>query len=145
MPLETGHGLVAAERHDFKEVIARAEQVVQGTMTKIVKNKILDPYLPTGRPMLHPLGAFAEFRRKLIRERVKAGVAHAKAKGKRLGRPNEEIDVRRLLELRDQGSTVRAIAKGMGVSFRLVHKTLKNSHSKNLDNSGVNSQEISFH
>lgn len=105
----------------------------------------LDFTTPTGRLMLHLLGAFAEFERELIRERVKAGVAHAKAKGKRLGRPTEEIDVRRLLEMRDQGSTVRAIAKGMGVSVGLVHKTLKNHPSETLDNSRANSQEISVH
>jgi putative DNA-invertase from lambdoid prophage Rac len=42
----------------------------------------IDFATPTGRLMLHLLGAFVEFEKEIIRERVKAGVAHAKAKGK---------------------------------------------------------------
>lgn len=105
----------------------------------------LDFTTSTGRLMLHLLGAFAEFERELIRERVKAGVAHAKAKGKRLGRPIEEINVKKLLELRNQGSTVRAIAQEIGVSVGLVHKTLRNYHQETLNKSGVSSQEMSVH
>jgi len=36
---------------------------------------------------MHILGAIAEFERARIAERVKAGLAHARAQGKRLGRP----------------------------------------------------------
>lgn len=37
--------------------------------------------------MFSMLGAFAEFERDLIRERVRAGIAHRRAKGLRVGRP----------------------------------------------------------
>src|SRR6202166_1724607 len=42
---------------------------------------------PAGRAMAGLLAVFAEFEREILRERVRAGLAHAREKGKRLGRP----------------------------------------------------------
>ncbi len=47
----------------------------------------LDLTTPSGRLMFHVVSAMAEFERALIQERVRAGLQHARAKGKRLGRP----------------------------------------------------------
>src|SRR5246127_611436 len=47
----------------------------------------LDTSTPAGRALFQMLGVFAEFERAMIRERVNAGLARAKAQGKRLGRP----------------------------------------------------------
>jgi DNA invertase Pin-like site-specific DNA recombinase len=46
----------------------------------------LDTSTPAGRAMFQMLGVFAEFEREVIRERVNAGLARAKAEGKQLGR-----------------------------------------------------------
>jgi DNA invertase Pin-like site-specific DNA recombinase len=46
----------------------------------------IDTTTPSGKLMFHVTGAFAEFERSLIRERVNAGLARARAKGTRLGR-----------------------------------------------------------
>jgi DNA invertase Pin-like site-specific DNA recombinase len=47
----------------------------------------LDTTTPAGKAMFQMMGVFAEFERAMIRERVKSGLARAKAGGKRLGRP----------------------------------------------------------
>lgn len=47
----------------------------------------IDPSLPAGRTMFQMKGAFAEFERVMIQDRVRVGLARARAKGKRLGRP----------------------------------------------------------
>jgi DNA invertase Pin-like site-specific DNA recombinase len=47
----------------------------------------LDLTTPSGRLMFQIIGAMAEFERSLIQERVRAGLQHARAKGKLLGRP----------------------------------------------------------
>jgi putative DNA-invertase from lambdoid prophage Rac len=47
----------------------------------------LDLTSPAGRAMAGLLAIFAEFEREILRERTKAGLAHARANGKRLGRP----------------------------------------------------------
>ena len=47
----------------------------------------LDLTTPAGRAMAGLLAVFAEFERGIVRERVRAGLAHARPNGKRLGRP----------------------------------------------------------
>ena len=47
----------------------------------------LDLTTPAGRAMAGLLAVFAEFEREILRERVRAGRAHAREKGQRLGRP----------------------------------------------------------
>src|SRR5207253_8256213 len=47
----------------------------------------LDLTTPAGRAMAALLAVFAEFEREILRERVRAGLAHARQTGQRLGRP----------------------------------------------------------
>jgi DNA invertase Pin-like site-specific DNA recombinase len=47
----------------------------------------LDTTTPAGKAMFQMMGVFAEFERSMIQERVRAGLARARAEGKRLGRP----------------------------------------------------------
>lgn len=60
----------------------------------------LDLTTPAGRAMAGLLAIFAEFEREILRERTRAGLAHARANGKRLGRPATAVvhtaDVRTL-------------------------------------------------
>jgi putative DNA-invertase from lambdoid prophage Rac len=46
----------------------------------------LDLTTPTGRAMAALLAVFAEFEREILRERVRAGLAHARQNGQTLGR-----------------------------------------------------------
>jgi putative DNA-invertase from lambdoid prophage Rac len=50
-------------------------------------NEALDLTTPAGRAMAGLLAVFAEFEREILRERVRAGLAHARQSGKKLGRP----------------------------------------------------------
>lgn len=50
-------------------------------------NEALDLTTPAGKAMAGMLAVFAEFERDILRERVKAGIAHARAEGKAHGRP----------------------------------------------------------
>jgi len=77
-----------------------------------------------GKLVFTIMGAIAEFERSLIRERVLAGIRRAKENGIRLGRPPLEIDLGKMKELALNGNSVRAIAKEMGISKTLVHKSL---------------------
>ena len=72
----------------------------------------IDATTPSGRLQLHLLAAIAEFERARIVERVRAGLARAKAQGKRLGRPRATTPPVRLPE----GLTCRQAATLWGVS-----------------------------
>lgn len=83
----------------------------------------VDLSTPTGKLMLHLLGAFAEFEASLIRERVKAGIAAARRNGKRLGRP-PRLSHAEIASLRQQGLTLREIAAQLKTTKSAVSKSL---------------------
>ena len=57
----------------------------------------LDLSTPSGRLMFQIIGAMAEFERALSQERVRAGLRHARANGRRLGRPGVDVEANRVL------------------------------------------------
>lgn len=83
--------------------------------------------------MFQIIGAMAEFERALIQERVRAGLRHARAQGKRLGRPGVDVEAKRILEFRAQGASLRAIARQLGVGLGTVHRALP-ARSKSVSN-----------
>lgn len=84
----------------------------------------LDLSTPSGRLMFQIIGAMAEFERALIQERVRAGLRNARAKGKKIGRPKLPVDPTKILLLRSQGVSWRAISEqlrlGLGTVYRAV-------------------------
>jgi DNA invertase Pin-like site-specific DNA recombinase len=79
---------------------------------------------PMSRFMLHIFGAFAEFEREMIRERVCAGVRNAKRKGKQLGRKRVVFDRSRARDMQLAGASVRDIASALQVGRGTVHRFL---------------------
>jgi DNA invertase Pin-like site-specific DNA recombinase len=71
----------------------------------------IDTTTSMGRLFYHVIGSFAEFEREMIVERVRAGLANARAKGKSLGRPKDRSAELRIIELRKQGLSLREIAQ----------------------------------
>ncbi|WP_040620062.1 recombinase family protein [Rhodovulum sp. PH10] len=88
----------------------------------------LDTSTPSGRAMYQMLGVFAEFERAMIRERVMAGLARAKAQGTKLGRKRiEDTDAKKvdaIRALRAEGKGIRAIAGKLGVGVGTVMRVL---------------------
>lgn len=83
----------------------------------------LDTSTPSGRAMFQMLGVFAEFERGMIRERVNAGLARARAKGTRLGRRPVEAKVEaRIRALKAQGMGILKIGKTLGVGTSVVQR-----------------------
>lgn len=80
---------------------------------------------PSGRLMFQIIGAMGEFERNLIRERVKAGMAHARAKGRTLGRARVHVDMPAVEARRAKGESLRAIARDLGVSPALLVKRFR--------------------
>jgi DNA invertase Pin-like site-specific DNA recombinase len=71
----------------------------------------IDTTTAMGRLFYHVIGSFAEFEHEMIVERVRAGLANARAKGKALGRPKDSNAEMRILALRRQGLSLREIAR----------------------------------
>lgn len=84
----------------------------------------LDTSTPTGRAMFQMVGVFAELERAVIRERVMAGLARAKAEGKRLGRRRtDKLTERKIERALSRGNRgIRRIARELGVGVGTVQR-----------------------
>ena len=79
-----------------------------------------------GRLQLGVLMAVAEFEREIIRERVNAGLAAARARGAKLGRPDTLAAHRAAVAaLLAQGKGVREIARELGLAVSSAYKIVK--------------------
>ncbi len=80
-------------------------------------NESLDLTTPSGKALAGMLAVFAEFERSILKERVKAGIAEARSKGKAHGRPrtasNKKVEIQKLF------------AEGKGISKSEIAKQLK--------------------
>lgn len=90
----------------------------------------LDTTTPSGKAMYQMLGVFSEFERSIIRERIRAGLARARAEGKRFGRPrisaDKEADIR---AARRKGIGIRRIATNLGVGVSVVQRVISSRHA----------------
>jgi DNA invertase Pin-like site-specific DNA recombinase len=84
----------------------------------------LDLSTPSGRLMFQIIGAMAEFERALIQERVRAGLRNAKAKGKRIGRPRQQVDSSKVVALRAEGLSWRSISERLGLGLGTVYRAI---------------------
>jgi DNA invertase Pin-like site-specific DNA recombinase len=75
--------------------------------------------------MFQMLGVLAEFERGIIRERINAGLARAKAKGMKLGRRPVKASVEaRISELKAEGMGIVKIGRTIGVGTSVVQRVL---------------------
>ena len=85
----------------------------------------LDGTTAYGRAMLNMASVFAELEHDLIRDRVRAGLARARAEGRRLGRPRVPDAVRvRVVLLRAAGTSLRGTAQACGIALSTVQDIL---------------------
>ncbi len=82
----------------------------------------VDTSTPNGRLIFAIFGSIAEFERELIRDRVRSGIAAARAKGKQLGRPRRDVDSAKIASLRSKGRSWTAIATELGIGEGTVRR-----------------------
>ncbi len=108
----------------LRELAARGVSVVAlGGMT-------FDLTTPHGRMMATLLSGIAEFERELTVERVRSGLAAARARGKALGRqpgqrPKSDRLAPRVLELIGEGRSYRQVGREVGLSKNTVAEIMK--------------------
>lgn len=84
----------------------------------------VDTSTPNGRLVFGIFASIAEFERELIRDRVRSGLAAAKAKGKRIGRPKVAVDAVRIASLRHQGCSWAQIKADTGISKGTAQRSM---------------------
>lgn len=84
-----------------------------------------DTTTPNGRLVFSIFAAISEFERELIKERVRSGIAHARSKGTRLGRPPVDVDISSLRQMRKDGRGWKSIAAEMRKGVGTIMKAAK--------------------
>jgi putative DNA-invertase from lambdoid prophage Rac len=91
----------------------------------------LDLTTPSGRALAGMLAVFAEFEREILRERVKAGIAQARARGQSHGRPpTVKARSAEIKSLFAKGLSKREIAKRLKVGRTSVRRVLTQKDSR---------------
>ena len=89
---------------------------------------------PHGRMIATVLAGIAEFERDLSQERIRSGIAAAKARGKRLGqqpgqRPKSDRLAPKVLALIEQGRSYRLVGRELGISKNTVADIVKRNRA----------------
>jgi DNA invertase Pin-like site-specific DNA recombinase len=88
----------------------------------------IDTTTPGGKLIFHVFGALAEFEREIIRERTRAGLTAARARGRKGGRPvkmtEKKIKMARALYA-DKSNEIKEICKTLGISRSTLYRYLK--------------------
>jgi len=92
----------------------------------------IDTTSPLGQALFTIVSAVAQLERDLIRERVNAGIRHARACGKQLGRPRRIVDGEELVRLQAEGASIREIAKKLGIGYGTVRLRIRSAEISDL-------------
>ena len=99
----------------------------------VAVKQTFDTDTPLGRAFFTLAAMFAELERSILIERVRAGMARARAEGKRIGRPCRRVDFEELRRLRAQGLSIRQIARRMEVPSSTIAKRLRSGGALSLE------------
>ena len=107
----------------LSDVLSTIEHLQATGVDLYLDQQNIDTTTPAGKLLFQVTGAFAEFERSMIRQRVNAGLARARAQGKRLGRPR--VDHRMEAKVRTEltkGTGVVKTAKALGIGVGTVQR-----------------------
>jgi DNA invertase Pin-like site-specific DNA recombinase len=105
------------------DLLGTIQQLESCGVDLYLDQQAIDTTTPTGRLMFQITGAFAEFERSMIRQRIRAGLRRAVEAGKQLGRPKIDpaLEKRIQTQLR-AGKGILATAKALGVGTSTVQR-----------------------
>lgn len=114
--------------HSLQDLVGFLGDLQSKKIDLYLHQQALDTSTPSGKAMYQMLGVFAEFERTIIQERVRAGLARARAKGTILGRPKSGPKVEaKIRELFAQGMGKAKIARTLGIGTSVAQRVLLGS------------------
>ena len=109
----------------LQDLVAFLSEIHAPRIDLYLRQQGLDTTTPAGKALFQMMGVFAEFERAMIQERVRAGLARARAEGTQLGRPkiapDTENAIRRALQRKGRPGILK-IAREFGVGTGTVQR-----------------------
>lgn len=118
----------------IKHLIELVERFHEMGVEFVSLHEKIDTSTPTGRLFFHLMAALAEFEREMIVERTATGLAAARARGKKGGRPKiDQKTIDKALKLYDSKThSVAEIAKITGISHQTLYRYI-NKRTQNIE------------
>lgn len=116
----------------LKDLLETVDKLSRDNVDLYIDQNDLDTTTAAGKLLFHITGAFSEFERGLIQERVRAGIKRAKDSGTKsglpIGRPKLDDKLRdKIKRLRQEGLSVAKVAEQVGVGRSTVKRIQKES------------------
>lgn len=112
----------------LQDLVSMLSEIHSAGVGLYLHQQAIDTTTPSGKAMFQMVGVFAEFERSMIRERINAGLARARAAGKKLGRPystSPDTTESIVFALERGGRTIREVAADHSVSPSTVMRIKK--------------------
>lgn len=118
----------------LKQLLLLLEEFQRLNLDFVCLKQDLDTSSPSGRLTYQVLGAVAEFEREILRARVAAGMAEAKRRGTKIGRPARRTfcirDIENICRLKSDGKTsIRKLARQYGTTQFTINKILRGEYA----------------
>jgi DNA invertase Pin-like site-specific DNA recombinase len=112
------------------DLVVTLKELAELGVSFVSLTEALDLTTPTGRAMAGLLSVFAEFEHEILRERIRAGIAEARLKGKRFGRPlTAAKKAGQIRKLYRAGASKAEIARRLGIGRTSVRRILRSQRS----------------
>jgi len=123
----------------MKQLIETVEGLEEREIGFRSVTEAIDTTTAGGKLIFHVFGALAEFERSIIRERTRAGLDAAKARGRKGGRPpkltGDDLKAARAM-LADKSITVEEVAKRLNVSPATLYRHLPAARAQTAEKEG---------
>ncbi len=107
------------------DLVVTLKELAELGVSFVSLTEALDLTTPTGRAMAGLLSVFAEFEHEILRERIRAGIAEARLKGKRFGRPlTAAKKAGQIRKLYRAGASKAEIARQLNIGRTSVRRIL---------------------
>jgi DNA invertase Pin-like site-specific DNA recombinase len=111
-----------------RSMVGNLQDVLELDRLGVQVVSVRETWLDTGGPVRNLLLAIfswvSECERERLISRTKAGLAAARRRGAKIGRPRRRVDLDRARELRGGGQSLRAVAKELGVGYATLCRAL---------------------
>jgi DNA invertase Pin-like site-specific DNA recombinase len=108
------------------DLLGTIQQLESCGVDLYLDQQAIDTTTPTGRLMFQITGAFAEFERSMMRQRIRAGLRRAVEAGKQLGRPKVDAALEKRIQSQLRaGKGMLATAKAFGVGTSTVQRVAR--------------------